>query len=526
MPGTTADHHVDVLVVGAGPAGLTAAGDLARCGRSVAVLERWPAINPSSRAFATMARTLEVLDARGLADGLLALGSTTPAVSLFAGARLDLTQLRSRYRFGLITPQTNVDQALGRYAVAHGADVRRGVEVIALSQDAAGVTVTARPKDDEDPGHQSTWRASYVIGADGAHSTVRELLGLGFPGQAVLSSVVLADVRLTSGPSGDALTLGSTRDVFGFLAPYGHAGGHADGDVDSDGAWYRSMTWDRAHQVPDTEPVGEDEITDVLNRAMGRDVGVTAISWRSRFHCEERQVTQYRTGRVFLAGDAAHVHSPMGGQGMNTGIQDAANLAWKLDAALGGASDSVLDTYHSERHPIGRRVLLQSGLMMRAVTLHPRPARWLRDRLAPKLLALPKVRDAVAGSFAGTELRYSRVRAEHQLVGTRATEVPLAEGRLTELQRQAGFVLIHAREELIHDAREELIRHREETSGTARVTFARRIDDGPALLVRPDGYVAWAGPHASAGSSWRAALTRWTGAQAAHVTAQAGQGHS
>jgi 2-polyprenyl-6-methoxyphenol hydroxylase-like FAD-dependent oxidoreductase len=492
MPGTTADHHVDVLVVGGGPVGMTAAGDLARCGRSVAVLERWPSVNPSSRAFATMARTLEVLDARGLADGLLDLGSTAPAVSLFAGAKLDLTHLRSRYPFVLITPQTNVDQALGRYAAEQGADVHRGAEVIALTQDDGGVTVTARPKDDEEPGHQSTWRASYVIGADGAHSTVRELLGVGFPGQSVLSSVVLADVRLTSGPPGHGLTLGSTPDVFGFLVPYGRA--------DGDGSWYRSMTWDRAHQVPDSEPVREEEITDVLNRAMGGDAGVTGISWSSRFHCEERQVAQYRAGRVFLAGDAAHVHSPMGGQGMNTGIQDAANLAWKLDAALGGAPDIVLDTYHSERHPVGQRVLLQSGLMMRAVTLHPRPARRLRDLLAPALLTLPLVRDAVAGSFAGTELRYGQARKEHQLVGTPATQVPLAEGRLTQLQRQAGFVLVHAREETVRQP------------GTARVTVARRTDEGPALLVRPDGYIAWAAPAACANPSWHAALTRWTGA--------------
>lgn len=152
-------------------------------------------------------------------------------------------------------------------------------------------------------------------------------------------------------------------------------------------------------------------------------------------------------------------------------------------------------------------MLLQSGLMMRAVTLHPRPARWLRDRLAPRLLALPPVRDALAGSFAGTGLRYGRGRGEHSLVGTRATEVPLAEGGLAALQRQPGFVLILGRDEPMSPFMEE------------RVTIARRTDAGPALLVRPDGYVAWAGPAATAGPAWRAVLDRWTGGRPARVRA-------
>jgi 2-polyprenyl-6-methoxyphenol hydroxylase-like FAD-dependent oxidoreductase len=483
-------RNVDVLVIGAGPTGLTAAGDLARFGRTVTVLERWPSVNPSSRAFITMARTLEVLDSRGLAGELLAGSSTSPAVSLFRGARLDLTHLRSRYPFGMITPQVNVDQALGRYARAQGAEVIRGLEVVALEQDHARVTVTARPKDDDDPARRCIWHARFVIAADGAHSTVRGLLGAAFPGREVLSSVVLADVLLTAGPPpGAGLTLSSTRNEFGFLAPYRRR--------EHDGEWYRSMTWDRNHQVPDSEPVAETEIVTVLGRAMGRDAGVAEIGWHSRFHCEERQVRQYRHGRVFLAGDAAHVHSPMGGQGLNTGIQDAANLAWKIDAVLAGADDAVLDTYHAERHPIGRRVLRQSGLMMRAVTLHPRPARWLRDRIAPWALSRPRIRDVVSGSFAGTTLRYTGSRGEHRLAGTRATEVPLAEGRLTELQRQPGFILVRDRD-----------------SGPvpdAGLSQARRTDTGPALLVRPDGYIAWAGDLAT--SSWRGALAYWTGAR-------------
>src|SRR6201992_2611366 len=167
--GLMTTYDVDVLVVGAGPTGLTAAGDLARAGRAVTVLERWPAITPSSRAFATMARTLEVLDARGIADDLLARSHQASGVTIFGGARIDLTHLDSPYQFAMITPQTNVDRALADYAVAQGADIRRGFEVLRLEQDANGVTVTVRPHGDQ-AGVQTRWRARYLIGTDGAHS--------------------------------------------------------------------------------------------------------------------------------------------------------------------------------------------------------------------------------------------------------------------------------------------------------------------------------------------------------------------
>ena len=472
----------EVVVVGGGPTGLALAGDLARAGRQVTVLERWPDVNPSSRAFAVQARTLELLDSRGLADPLLAKGITTDAIRLFHGATLDLSRLPSRYRGVLVTPQTNVDRALEGYARAQGATVLRGAEVTDLVQDADGVSVIARPKDGGEP---TVWRAKYVVGADGAHSRVRKLVGIGFPGEAVLSSVVLADVRLDRGPTGGGLTLASTGEVFGFLAPYGDTG------------WFRSMTWDRRRQLPDDAPVDPAEVGDVLERALGRDVGVAEISWKSRFHCEERQAESYRAGRVFLAGDAAHVHSPMGGQGLNTGVQDAVNLAWKLALVLDGAPESIVDTYHAERHPVGKAVLARSGSMMRAITLGAGPGRTLQNLVAPRLLGIRRVSDAMAAGFAGVTLRYPRGRHEHPLVGTRATEIPLRGDRMTVLQREPGFALVRESGAPLLDT---------------ALAQAERADRGPAVLVRPDGYVAWAGSSAATGrAGWRSALAAWTG---------------
>jgi len=187
----------------------------------------------------------------------------------------------------------------------------------------------------------------------------------------------------------------------------------------------------------------------------------------------------------------------MGGQGMNTGIQDAANLAWKIDAVLAGADDAVLDSYHDERHPIGKRVLLQSGLMARGVTLRPRGARLMRNFLAPSLLRVPRVRDAVAGSFAGTTLRYAHRSGESSLVGTRGTQIPLTQGRLTELQRVVpGFVFVRE--------------HGAQPIDAPGLLEAERADNGPAVLVRPDAYIAWAGDSTDR-SAWTVALARWTG---------------
>jgi 2-polyprenyl-6-methoxyphenol hydroxylase-like FAD-dependent oxidoreductase len=443
-----------VAIVGAGPTGLLLAGDLAQAGVDVTVLEQRDTESNLTRAFGVHARTLEHLDARGLADEVVASGAPVERLSLFDHLRIDLSTLPTRFPFLLITPQYNVEKVLEKRATAAGVRILRGTRMTALRQDADGVDLTT----DDGP-----LRAEYVVGADGVRSAVREALGLPFPGKSVLTSIMLADVRLADPPP-DVLAVNAVGDAFAFVAPFG------DG-------WHRVFAWDRRHQLPDTAPVTLDEIRDVTRRALGTDFGLQEARWLSRFHSDERQVPQYRVGRVLLAGDAAHVHSPAGGQGMNTGLQDAANLGWKLAAAVQGrAPDGLLDSYQGERHPVGRLVLRTSGAIIRLAMIRSRAGRLARNTVGGAALRLPAIAHRAAGTISGIGIDYPRA--------PRAADVPLRDSRrLYEVLREGRFVL------LAPDAAGSALAGRHD-----RVVLAPPADaTAPWTLVRPDAHVAWRG---------------------------------
>ncbi|MFD0382864.1 FAD-dependent monooxygenase [Streptomyces stramineus] len=374
-PSSADARDADVLVVGAGPTGLLLAGDLAAAGVRVVLLERRARESNLTRAFAVHARTLEVLDARGLAEDLLATGLFAPTARIFGRARIDLSTLPSRFPGVLITPQYETERVLEERAVKCGAEIRRGARVTGVRQDAHGVELDVTA-DGQDGGETVRLRAAYAVGADGVHSSVRQALGMPFPGKSVLRSVMLADVRLGTEPDG-LPAFNAVAEGFSLLVPFG------DG-------WYRAIVWERGCRLPSDAPVDMDVLRAVTRAAFGTDFGIGAPRWTSRFHSDERQVPRYRDGRVFLAGDAAHVHSPAGGMGMNAGIQDAANLAWKLAAVLQGrADDGLLDTYHGERHPVGKLVLRLSGAIVRAALLASPVARGLRDVATVAARGLP-----------------------------------------------------------------------------------------------------------------------------------------
>jgi 2-polyprenyl-6-methoxyphenol hydroxylase-like FAD-dependent oxidoreductase len=464
----------NVIVVGAGPAGLLLAGDLASAGIQTTLIERRTHGSELTRAFAVHARTLEMLDARGLADPLIERGQRLTELRLFGAATIPLSDLPSRFPFVLVTPQYQVESLLEERAARAGVEILRGVEAIGLHQDGDGVEVEVR---DGEPR-----RAAYLVGADGHRSTIRGVLGLPFPGRTVIRSVMLADVRLAEDPP-QALATNSRGHLFAFIAPFG------DG-------YHRVIAWDAHKQVPETDPVDLEELRTVVRSVLGTDYGMHDPRWTSRFHSDERQVPSYRVGRVFLTGDAAHEHSPAGGQGMNTGMQDSANLSWKLAQALSGGPD-LLDSYHAERYPVGAAVIRGTGMLLRVAQTRMARLHGLRDVVAAGASRVPAVTKPLRRALSGLSVSYPAPPGANRLAGRRMPDIALLGPvpRLYEALRSSRFVLVSG-----EGAPREWDK---------RVESVRALrPDVPTILVRPDGYIAWASPD---GTGARQALTTWCG---------------
>jgi 2-polyprenyl-6-methoxyphenol hydroxylase-like FAD-dependent oxidoreductase len=467
----------DVVVVGAGPTGLMLACELALGGVKPTLLEARVEKPNITRAFAVHARTLELLDARGLADDLLSRGVPVHEIAPPGGAVMNLRALPTRYGMLLVVPQSGTEQVLAARAAELGIEVVRGAEVTGLTQNRDGVTIECAGGD--------TFRTGYVAGCDGAHSAVRRLVGIDFVGKQYETHILLADVRLSTPPT-DTLTGVTNEKGAVIVIPFG------DG-------WFRAIAWDRLReQAPMKEPVTVDEMRESFGRIAGQDFGMTEMRWSSRFLSERKQARHYRSGRVFIAGDAAHVHSPLGGQGMNTGIGDAMNLGWKLAAALAGTAPSwLLDSYEDERHPVGASVLRLTDAFNQLVLGRTKAQRLVQTIAIGTLTRIPRTKRMMAERLTGIGIGYPHERGEDRMVGRRMPDIECDGKRLYERLREGKFVLVTA----------------------APVTLDRphvvhTVDKHPelpdAMLVRPDGYVAWASERMPSSSELSAVIDRWS----------------
>jgi rifampicin monooxygenase len=455
----------DVTVVGGGPTGVMLAGELRRHGVRVLVLERDAEPTPVVRALGLHARSIELLDQRGLLDRFLPLGTQYPVGGgFFAGiSRPTPDRLDTAHPYVLGIPQPTTERLLTEHVIELGVEIRRGREVVGLSQDDQGVTV--------DLADGTHLRSRYLVGCDGGRSTVRKLLGVGFPGEPARREWLSGEVELTAPPEEVAAAVAEVRETqkgFG-VGPSGE--GLYRVVVPAEG-----VTEDRA--IPPTL----EEIKQRLRLFAGTDFGVHSPRWLSRFGDATRLAERYRTGRVLLAGDAAHIHPPTGGQGLNLGLQDAFNLGWKLAADVNGwAPEGLLDSYHTERHPVAADVLNTTRAQAELLSTEPGPQ--AVRRLVSELMDFDEVNRYLLEKITGIGIRYDFGEG-HRLLGRRLRDVALKRGRL--------YPLMHGGRGLLLD----------QTGRLSVAGWADRVDhvidvsdelDVPAALLRPDGHVAWVG---------------------------------
>ncbi|HXI46753.1 MAG TPA: FAD-dependent monooxygenase, partial [Candidatus Acidoferrales bacterium] len=422
------------MIVGAGPTGLMLAGELALAGVDLVIVERRLSQDlAGSRAGGLHARTIEVLDQRGIADRFLAEGQVAQ-VAAFAGVPLDISDFPTRHPYGLGLWQSHFERILAGWVDELSVPIVRGREVTGLAQDETGVDVEL------DEG--GSVRAEYLVGCDGGRSLVRKVAGIEFPGWDPTTSALLAEVELVEEP-----TWGIHTDDVGI-----HSFGRVeyeirDGEiVYADSGPVRVMVTE-GHVGNATEPTLRD-LSEALISIWGTDYGVHSPTWITRFTDMTRQAATYRNGRVLLAGDAAHVHSPVGGQGLNIGVQDAVNLGWKLAQVVKDLSpDSLLDTYHAERHPVAARVLRNT--MAQVALRRPDDRIEALNSVVSELLGMDEPRSQFAGMMSGLDVHYDLGQG-HPLLGLRMPDLDLvtADGprRVFTLLHRARALLLNVGE--------------------------------------------------------------------------------
>ena len=490
-----------VVIAGGGPTGLMLAGELALAGIDVVVIERRPSQDlAGSRAGGLHSRTIEILDQRGIADRFLSEGQVAQVAAYLPGMTLDISDFPTRHNYGLGLWQNHIERILAGWVMELKVPIHYGTEVTGFAQDDTGVDVALSDG--------RSVHAEYLVGCDGGRSLVRKTAGIEFPGWDPTTSALIAQVEMAEEPE-----LGIRRTATGM-----HALGKVEYEIRDGAVVYKAggtvgVMLTEGHVGATTEPTLRD-ISDGLIAVYGTDFGVHSPTWISRFTDMTRQAATYRKGRVLLAGDAAHVHSPVGGQGLNTGVQDAMNLGWKLAQVLRKTSpESLLDSYHAERHPVAARVLRNTMAQVALLRVDDR-IEALRDTVA-ELLSMDEPRKRFAAMMSGLDIRYE-LGEGHPLLGRRMPDL--------DLVTAGGPMRVFT---LLHDARPVLLNLGDPggfdiTPWSDRVKGVDAGYDGSwelpavgtvtaptAVLIRPDGYVAWVGETTQ--PELAGALTMWFG---------------
>jgi 3-(3-hydroxy-phenyl)propionate hydroxylase len=488
-----------VVIAGGGPTGLMLAGELALAGVDVAIVERRASQDlPGSRAGGLSARTIEVLDQRGIADRFLSEGQVAQ-VAGFGSVRLDISDFPTRHPYGLALWQNHIERILAGWVGELAVPIYRGREVTGFTQDDSGVDISMSDG--------QRVRAQYLVGCDGGRSLVRKTAGIEFPGWDPTTSALLAQVEMTEEPQ-----LGIRRTPSGM-----HGLGKVEYEIKDGEVVYKKggtvgvmLT---ESQIGTSEPTLRD-LSEGLIAVYGTDYGIHSPTWITRFTDMTRQAASYRSGRVLLAGDAAHVHSPVGGQGLNMGVQDAVNLGWKLARVVKRtAPGSLLDTYHAERHPVAARVLRTTMAQVALMRVDDR-IEALRESVS-ELLSMDEPRKRFGAMMSGLDIHYE-LGEGHALLGRRMPDLDLvtANGplRVFTLLHNARPVLLNLGEPGGFDIipwtdRVQLIDAK--YSGTWELPVLGAVTAPTAVLVRPDGYVPWVGDRTQLGLV--GALTTWFG---------------